>query len=462
MDAARRARFGALLLLAVVAAAGVACTARHAPTPLASASAAATLAASPAAAPTLEPTSTPTRSPGYPTEAPPAGAPSTDLERGWPRDATGPLVVYAYFLAGTPGSPWRVADYDLGARREVASFQVAGELGRDVKATLAGDRVLVDFGHELWSYALDGSDGRLLYSRPDARITNVLLSPHADFVALGEFGTPGTPSNVWVTVVAVADGRVVAHVRQADVFSRPAGELFPSEWTDDAHVRAYIAGGETLDGTADIGTDGSVNVVSPTSGVVTPQPVRVEWSGPFASRCRDAYGASTSLRAVDQSGAVLLALDRGEPVIDWTQLSASFDSVLVGERQLSSAGRALIAAALAEDRCVDVADVATIRADPMRWRLYPLDGGAPRDVTGPLEAEQTWYGDRSLSFVCRGEESPAVRTAERAIPNGVDAERCYAHNEPMGLRVGGRDVASGAWIQVLGFVDAPVASRGAP
>jgi DNA-binding CsgD family transcriptional regulator len=174
--------------------------------------------------------------PGYPSAAPTPGAPTVGLDGGGlPAGATGPLTVYAKEVAGT-SHRLEVVVFDLGAEAKASSFTV--EANSSIYVGLAETRVIANFGHELWSYALDGSDAQLLLEARDSRFGYFSPSPDGRHVAITTEGGAESPA-VWL--IEIQSGRVIQRFSLLDDVEEWAGSpSFPGWASNEAVIVAGL------------------------------------------------------------------------------------------------------------------------------------------------------------------------------------------------------------------------------
>lgn len=371
-------------------------------------------------------TATATASPPATRSDPRGGAPSVGLDaRGVPSSAAGTVVVYAKHLAAA-GSRFEVVAYDISARKRLSTFTVSDP--NEITVQIAGTRVLVQYADALWSYAVDGSDARLVH---DGAIAYVRPSPNGSLVAVTCGNNCGTQQTVWT--IDVATGQAVREVDVGDVAGW-RGEVSFVGWTVDGGL--VLAGLCHCDGPAaadyPIGVfhaDGTVNIVG-----TSPLPSRgavVFEGGAWAEL---GYEGATAVRLLGPDGELLG--------------SAPIDAPLILGSDLSPDGTQ-----------------AAIYSYQGAWFLQSgQDSLTP--AADRLAIMEDWYGSRLPVFACGGEERAGYFTSgwllgERWVapvgfgaPWGFTSPDCGGRSAKVDLRVGTVAVDSGGTgYDILGFID---------
>src|SRR5690606_35872733 len=115
--------------------------------------------------------------------------------------------------------------------REVGSFLVASR--NRPRIDLAERRVLVNFGETLWSFAVDGSDGRELFA-VDGYIERLAVSEDGARLALNhceDICLHGEPNEI--VVMEVASGDLVLTYDAATPPDGFGGVPGPAQWMPD-------------------------------------------------------------------------------------------------------------------------------------------------------------------------------------------------------------------------------------
>ncbi len=350
-----------------------------------------------------------TNRPGEPRIAPDALHPSVGLrEDGVPLDARGTLVVYGKELRGP--SNLEVVVFDLEQQERLSSFELEANLSFSVQ--LAGNRVIVSFGKQVWSYALDGSDARLLSN--DLRVGNFRPSPDGKYLAVT--GQGFGPTAV-VEIVEVPTGDRLAHVDLLAEEPEWLGEPYPARWLSPTEV--LIGALCHCDGMP----EGFFDVVVDLDGTVTRSPENLPPARPAEVRLVDAFAVSCNLvgfaggRTVQLVDAatedVLASASNAAPIYTGAhEISPDGGEALIyyiePDEELSS----LLNTELAASRCVETGTGSGLDAARLGLGLLSSGGSHLQPVDTRLAVLERWYGDQLPVFVCGGERRPGADTRE--------------------------------------------------
>lgn len=454
---------------------GVAVTSTPRPAPTAAtavASAPSTATAAPVASPSAVPTPTRAASLGAPLLAYEPGVRSGRLDaNGWPRGAVGPLVVYrreveeelprdtSNRLVRGVDERSEIVTFDLGRGVEVAvvELDVAGlPLFR-----LVGSTLFVRTEHGLWTYRLDGSEGRQLLALTPSRYLE-RFEPNEDgsLVAVNFFWRTTLDDN-HLQVIDVESGDVILDLPQERADEAGfRGTVGPDEWSSDGSTIALVGYtySESPGGYGTVSLDGSLEVL----GRGTPG--RIE--SPFDDRpivavpddgfrCAHAgYAGATRLALLDPAtDAVINVATADDPVLHVAGWSPNADEYAFTVHDLPSDVANSVVSAYAQGRCPNDTLAGLAGRAPRTWWVLPTDG-APAQEIGTLEdLHRRWYGDRAITFTCGGEIRVGLGDRGRSGPP-FDDPLC---NGPVvhGLLIGGTPAGEGIYIEVLGIVDPP-------
>lgn len=341
---------------------------------------------------------------GEPSSGEPAivAAPTTG-----PRTA-GPLIVYAKQNPAGGGDPSArtIVAYDLGARREAASFNVAGvsQIPR-----LASRRIIVNLSRSIMSYAFDGSDGRELRRAPDDdHIIGIGVSPDETKVAVteqrGEPCGPPDPATgtgtcrgyravTFIVVIDAADGRELLTVPQSDPrFAGYLGQAAVITWRDDGRgfvVEAYTYS-EYYGGLATIMLDGSVTTHSFRAWPHLSPNGRYIADGPIA--------VCDLSSAIELHELVISDLDSGRTLatVNDPKLSLSLQDWAPDSSQFLYSTHAL-------KPKPDATGCKTEDKTTETWQTLRVDGSPPALEQDPFSVRRRWYGERVVEYLCNGE-----------------------------------------------------------
>jgi len=242
-------------------------------------------------------TAVPTAAPTPVHAASPAAAPTASPGvSASPAPRTGPLLVYTkevrMIMAGGRGWPTlEVATYDVGAKRQLASFEV-GKVGEYVlDVIVVGNKAAANLQERIILYDLDGSNPRELRRAPaGGSIVGVGASRDGTMLALAEYTDPLCNPQcrpyadiTSVVFLDVASGRELLVVPQSTPgFAGFRGQAAVITWRGDG--RGVVVEGYTYSeapgGTATVLLDGTV--LTHDLGdypVPAPEPLRDWWYG---------------------------------------------------------------------------------------------------------------------------------------------------------------------------------------
>lgn len=363
-----------------------------------------------------------------------------------PHAAPGPSLVYTkrVGLTDASGRRWptlEVVTYDVGAKRELASFEV-GKVGEyPVDVILAGDKVIVNLEQRIVLYNTDGSSRRELRTAPPGgHVIGIGASPDGSKLALAEQVArkcePRCPPYADITSVAfldVASGQELRAVPQsAPGFAGFRGQAAVFTWRDDgtgAVVQGYTYS-EAPSGTATVLLNGTV--LTHEIGdypLVSPNGRYAAVRGPttICSLSSPIEQHEVSVRELE-SGGLLSSVHDDTLNLQWQEWSPDGTQLLY--------------------------QTYSLRPDPggspcklqdentVRWYVLRVDGSPPSPVDDLEVLRDRWYGDRRVKFLCddRFVLYPYCPD-ERGIGQAVD------------LYVGDTKVDSGMDIRIIGFIE---------
>jgi len=356
--------------------------------------------------------------------------------------------------------------FDLGTGQSVSTFVVSS--WRGVNVSLAGSRVLVSFARQLWSYALDGSDGTLLVDDPGLPLAWIHPSPDGRYVTV----VSGDPDDEELRVVEVESGAIVLDVRHDDPrWGAGEGRPSPIGWIDGESIWVGLAdpsSGHNWLGVAVLRLNGEVEGRPDDEVYPVPNGLRARMVGRLWSKCGiGGYAGATAIEVIDGNSQVIHRVVADGPVLGFPELAPDsgelqYDIWLPEPGLLAQLNEV-------EDNasgCVPYELEVPALAAPVESRRVDLVTGAT-DTIPLLDVRQEWYGDRSVSFVCGGESFPALDygngtwatpslgTAGAGPPFGFSSELCSRGSDHTELRVGGVTVDRGEVFRVLGFIEVP-------
>lgn len=397
----------------------------------------------------------------------PRGAPGTDYPSvglrsdGIPLAAAGTLVVYAKELRGSANI--EVVVFDLETATRLSTFPLNSNDRSSVQ--LAGNRVLVSFGKQLWSYALDGSGGRVL--NDELHVSYMLPSPDGRHVAVTGFEEGFGAS---VALIDIVSGELVQHVDLANQVREWRGEPHPTRWLSNSEV---LIGGlcncdvvQEENFIASVSLDGTVaQLLDPPAPTAV---ATVEIVDAFDPGCLlvGFAGGRTARLVRNASGAILAAVSDQAPIFLGGTASPDGTEALVLSLDADDALRARLNAVLESGNCDDGTDSG--------WGSAPRALGLRRDrtdaleaVASPLEVFERWYGERLPVYTCNAEERAGADTSQWLDPApwrspagfgepwGFTSEECQRGRVSVDMRVGPVAVDTDAeGYRVLGFLEA--------
>jgi hypothetical protein len=396
--------------------------------------------------------------PGEPSFAPGTDYPSVGLdEAGIPLAAEGTLVVYAKEPRGT--TKLEVVVFDLARGERLSSFPL--EANRQFSVQLAGNRILASFGRQLWSYALDGSDGLLL--NDELPISYMLPSPDGHLVAI-----TGS-SEEFRTRAAILDlmtGDQLAAVDLVEELPDWLGEPHPTRWLDGETL--LVGGLCSCDGLVDgffdaiVRLDGSVERAPPAPSPT--ESIEAQIADAFDVSCvLGGFAGGRTVQIVDvTTGAVLAEATADAPIFLGTRLSPDGSEAFVTSLRADDELRTTLNAALTEGRCIDNSE---LPVDAPVLSLLTLEGGRLEPVDSLIDVLDRWH-ERLPVFVCGNEERAGTDTNDWldpapwrspvgfGLPWGFTSEECQSRRiARVDMRIGEIEVDTDArGYRVLGFL----------
>lgn len=434
--------------------------------PTAAVSPTSTLPAEEPAPPTPSPT--PRVPEGFPVEAPAPDYAGIGLVDGLPPDAVGPLVVYAPVNIGASDPEVTVTLFDAGAGIELAKTTFASS--SSVAPFVVGDRLVVSFSRSLWSYALDGSDGRELLAGPRLAAWTVTSSPNGRHIALTVFDDDRSR----LVILDSTEGSIEFELPSDDPRLTDVGEVTPqpTAWLDAETLGFALADSpESLGGTGTVSLDGDVSI-SPEdrAAALRAGALRVRHIGRLSRECGLAgYAGATGYELIDRDGRVVAAVDTGAPLLGFPEVAPDSTEPLYGEFAPSPEVRAALIEVERGAGCVPAVGDDSLEHEalsaPFGWHLLDVQSGEDR-VVDQLAVWSQWHGSRAVTFVCGDEELPGDsygggrwgtprNAAPYGPPFGFSGPECAGTAGRVELRVGGTPVAQAASLAVFGIVEVP-------
>jgi hypothetical protein len=366
---------------------------------------------------------------------------------------TGPLFVYTRSIeqpdaTGHGRSVYEAVVYDVGARREFASFQPS-DPNRHFELAIAGDKIVANLGSGVVRRDADGSNPMVLrQASSGGEIIEMSASRDGQRLAITESrpeeGPTPTPGAVVgqqeprrqvtsVVVIDIATGEEIAAITQSPPgFEGFVGQAGKITWRDDGQgvvVQGYTYS-ERPGGTATVMLDGSVRTHALTDYV------SVAPNGRYAE-----YG---SLSSIPVGG--LSALQREIVLYDFAAqrqvASVGDDDLLFTPWEWSPDGTEFLYSTYSPRPSSDYPGF--FESDPASERLYLLriDGSPPELVSDIESVHERWYGDRHVKFFCLGKPV-----------HGPWCSGERGRSEPVEIYVGDIFVGSGEGVEIIGFID---------
>ncbi|MPZ97926.1 MAG: hypothetical protein GEU80_01095 [Dehalococcoidia bacterium] len=381
--------------------------------------------------------------------------PAVQLVDGLPRGSVGPLLVYVTEVgrASGGGRNWprlSVVTYDLGAGREVVSFEV-GEVGSFAESVVLADHeVVVNFEHTLSVFALNGDHLRNLRQTPVdretggyGRLSEVAVSHDGDLLAVTERTDPEPLPFVdnSVVILDVSTGDELLTVPLNDPgFEGLRAELRPLVWRDDNAalvvyvVTSYEGGGRLatvmLDGTVRLHDTSGFTYVAPNG--------RVAAHGTGSLGCMFISGHSVTVTDLD-TDRVLTTVEDESLTFAPREWSPDSTQLLYATRPFPSDPE-------------EVEDCEWPAAEP-EWRILSLVGGRePEPIDDPLAAHELWGGSPAVTFTCDGERTAGWYARYDLMLHAPN--RCMAESDtPTEIVYDDEVIGSGNAVRVLGQLE---------
>jgi hypothetical protein len=379
-------------------------------------------------------------------------------DSGIPRAAEGTVVAYVKELADD--ATHEVVVFDLAYGKRLSVFTL--ESPRYVRIEVAGSRILASFDDELWSYALDGSDGLLLDEERPA--TYIEPSPHGEFVAISGRGEWPMQS---VAIIEVETGDRIAALDLVAEFDDWKGEPAISRWLSDDELLVFGVCN------CDSGPSGYFGVVINTNGTVERAPDtlaptgthRAEFGESFTPECRFiGYAGARSVALIEvATGEVLAEARESAPVFVATESSPDGTEMIVISLEADDDLREHLNTVLDSGECAD--DAASGWGSPRTLGLLRVGSVALEPIDSRLDVLRQWYQPLPV-FECDGEQragwyaraglespqwvSPVGHSDHIAFTSG----RCRGKGVSVDMRIGSVVVDTGAArYRVLGFFE---------
>jgi hypothetical protein len=398
-----------------------------------------------------------TNRPGEPRVAPDALHPSVGLrEDGVPLEAQGTLAVYGKELRGAPNL--EVVVFDLERQERISSFELEANLSFSVQ--LAGNRVIASFGKQIWSYALDGSEARLL--NEELSFSYMRPSPDGSHLAVTGSNEEHPTS---IGLIDVASGDLLQLLNLQVEAPGWQGEPHPARWLSESEV---LVGGLC---NCDVPVEGYFPVSVALDGTVTRDPSNVPPDRASEVQITDAFDPSCSgfasgrtVQLVDTATSEMLArASEDAPIFFASEIAPDGSEALILSLVPDDDLRTRLNEALAAGECVEWS-VSTVPVG-----LAVLRAGEDRlePAASRLEVLERWYGDQLPVFRCGDEERAAVVTsnwlsgptpwrdaARSGQPWGFSSDDCQQGRELLEMWIGNTLVdTDGEGYRVLGLLD---------
>ena len=400
---------------------------------------------------------------GEPRSAPDPLHPTVGLRPdGIPLTAEGTLVLYAKELNGR--NTVEIILVDLGTAQWISSFPLDATFSFTVQ--LAANRVIVSFGQQLWSYALDGSDGTRL--NDDLSINYMRPSPDGSLIAV-------TGSNeehpTWVALIDATSGDTLQFV---DLQTEAPG------WQGEPNPTRWISNTEVLIGAlcnCDVVVDGFFDVTVSSDGSATrfsqdPTPERavsVQIADNYDISCNlGGFNGGRIIRLIDTAtNEVLAEVSEDAPVFLGSELAPDGSEALIVSIVADEDLRARLNDALDAGECVDSSIEPRLTDPPLQLALLRAGATQLEVVATRLKVLERWYEGRLPVFICDDEERVGGNTsnwlrdpapwrdpAGFGVPWGFSSEACQGRGPKIDMRIGNTLVDTGAeGYRVLGFLD---------
>ena len=348
---------------------------------------------------------------GVPLNAPGAAHPTVGLRAdGIPLAAAGTLVVYAKELRGKRDV--EVVVFDLGTATRLSAFPL--EAKDSLSVQLAANRVLASFGRQLLSYALDGSDGRLISD--ELSISYMRPSPDGRHVAVTGADEDRATG---VALFEVESGVLVQHVDMLTALPEWRGEPHPVRWLSN---HAVLIGGLCHCDTvqegyfdASVSLDGSVTRLL--EGVPPEHRVEVRIAENYDATCNlGGFNGGRSVQLVDTATGEVLAEARADsPVFAYVKLSPDAEEALVISIVADDELKRLLNGALDAGECVEWSEQSGVGAAPLQFGVLRAGETALEAANTRLEVLERWHDGLVPIIACGGEERAAADAS-----NGLD------------------------------------------
>jgi hypothetical protein len=333
-----------------------------------------------------------------------------------------------------------VVTYDIGAKRQLASFEVGkvGEYPTDV--IIVGNKLAANLEQSIVLYNIDGSSPRELRAAPPGdSIIGVGASRDGTKLALAEQTDPlcdpqcrpyaHITSVVFLDVVSGQELLVVP--QSAPGFAGFRGQAWVLTWRDDG--KGVVVRGATYSeqpgGTATVLLDGSVRSHDLRGSEFVAPNGRYAAHG-FDLPCMNVIGHGVSLRDLDAE--VDLA-------------SVHEDGLVFGPGEWSPDSTGYLYSTYAtQPSAYQTPCLGEYVQGSFQWHLLHVDGSPPSPVPDPEALRDQWYGAAR----------PKLRCGDRVVlyPSCTD-ERGVDH--ALDLYFGDTRVDSGMDIRVLGYIQEP-------
>jgi hypothetical protein len=402
---------------------------------------------------------TPTPDPrDAPVVAPGIDHPSVGLdEAGIPLAAEGTLATYVKEL--DEGTKHEVVVFDLAQGERLSTFSI--ESPRYVRLESAGNRILAAFDGQLWSYALDGSDGLLL--EHELPVHYVEPSQNGRYVAISGRGEWPLQS---VAIIEIDTGERLVTLDLAAEFEDWKGEPAIQRWRSDEEL--FVTGVCNCDS----GQPGYFGAIVSIEGAVERAPAtlpspasrRVERRDQFPPECQFiGYNGARSIALIDvATGAVLAEAHDTAPVFRSWELSPDGSELIVVSLEADREARAHLNAVLDSGECDPDGT-----GPPSAERVLSLlrEGDTTLEpIESRLDVLSRWYDPLPI-FECGGEQRAGWyahadrESAQWVSPVGFadhlafSSDRCRGSNVSVDMRIGAALVDTDAEAyRVFGFL----------
>jgi DNA-binding CsgD family transcriptional regulator len=342
-------------------------------------------------------------------------------------EAGGPYLVYAHGVGNAEEAEFsyptiEVVTYDIERHERVAAFELGGAGDYPAQIVAAGDRVVVNLGNGIVSYARDGSDERVVMTRVEQ--FGVLWTSVSHDGSMVAYTQRGGSWGSEVVIVSLRTGAELLRLSQdSDAFDGLVGYLTQVTWRDDNRailIRAST-GSDRPGGLATVSLSGDVSVHEPEYRLVAPSGRHIatgdmEWCG-LGQPMQHELLVRDSI-----TGDVANSVEAHDRNVGWVEWSADGRELLY--REYSFTGE--------EHEGCPAEDESSVT-----WHVLEIDTGRSIPVDGPAAARARWYGDAVLTYFCGGEpvDEPWCSSGGGEQPLEVRVGSAVLEKAVLGFRV---------------------------